>query len=389
MNSVVDKIHQATLKLLYPMSLEDTCTIIGKEAEKLAKADYCTLLLFQQGQFRRAYSSDPFLGQSKPRKNGINYQVFKKRQPMIMDLQSVKSSPVHTIAAKLGIKSMMSVPLSYRNQSWGVLSVHSKKENFFKEEHLSVLQLFSSLATLALRKTQLYDEAKSALQSRDLFISMAAHELRTPITTINGYAQLLYSKLSGANTSESRWVEELSWETVRLTQLVNELLEVERIKVGQLSYNLKECHLKEIIQRAIKDFRFTFPDHKIILTDQIKEGDDLVVGDFDKLLQVIINLLDNAAKFSSKELEINVILKSRFPDVVVTIKDKGSGIAKKDINGIFDKFYRADTHDREGMGLGLFLVKNIVKQHHGNINIHSKEGRGTKVEIKLPQKKHG
>lgn len=387
--TTLDKIHQATLKLLYPLSLEETCSIIGKETMRLAKGDFSTILLFQEGEFTRVYASHPIFYQSKPRKTGNNYKVFKTREPLIINLSQLKGIPVTSINKTLGVKSAISVPLSYRNQSWGVLSVMSKKENHFTQRELGTLEVFAALAALALRKTQLYEQTQKALESRDLFISMAAHELRTPLTTISGYTQLLHSKLSGANTSESRWVEELSWESFRLTQLVNELLEVERIKTGELNYTWKECSIKEIINRVIMDFRFTHPDYRIIVQDQLKDGHDVVIGDFNKLLQAIINLLDNAAKFSPSSRPLELIMKNKKTEVVLVVKDQGKGINKKDLKEVFEKFYRASGHDREGMGIGLFLVKNIIKQHKGDIVVRSKEGRGTQVEVRLPRIKHG
>lgn len=242
------------------------------------------------------------------------------------------------------------------------------------------------MASLAIRKTQLYDESKKALEVRDLFISMAAHELRTPITTISGYSQLLYSKLGGSASVESRWISDLAWETLRLTHLVNELLEVDRIKGGQFQYTFEECSLREIIRRAISDFHFIHPEHKVILEDKLNGG-DLVIGDFDKLLQLVINLLDNAAKFTPPEKEINLTLNFKSSYIIFTVKDQGHGITGKDLPQVFEKYYRGEVI-KEGMGIGLFLVKNIVNQHHGTINIFSKENRGTRVKIKLPMVKH-
>jgi len=139
--------------------------------------------------------------------------------------------------------------------------VLSLQDGYFTEKEVNILKLFSSVASLAVIKMRLLNETQKALETRDLFISMAAHEFRTPLTTISGYTQLLYTKLAGANTSESRWIEELIWETSRLTILVNELLAANRIKSGKLQYIWKECSLKEVISRAILAFRFT---HRII-----------------------------------------------------------------------------------------------------------------------------
>lgn len=385
METILEKIHKSGLKFLVPLSAEETYKLIVDEAMKLLKADYGHILLFYQGELQRVYASSPVFFKIKNRKRGFMYSVFKKRQAIILQVEQVAS--VHPRLKEINIKSMIGIPLFYRNQSIGVLGLLSTKENFFSEKDINTLKLFSPLASLAIRKTQLYDETKRALEARDLFISMAAHELRTPITTIHGYSQLLYSKFAGANTPESRWIEDLSWESLRLTYLVNELLEVNRIKTGQFEYRWRECSLKEVIKRSISDFRFTHPKHKIIFQDKA-DGKDAVIGDFNKLLQLVINLLDNAAKFSSSETEILVELESRGRYCHLSIKDQGKGIVKKDIHKIFEKFYQGTGHSKEGLGVGLFLVKNIVTQHHGTINIFSKENRGTRIKIKLPMVKH-
>ena len=216
---------------------------------------------------------------------------------------------------------------------------------------------------------------------------MAAHELRTPVTTISGYSQMLYSKFAGSDTPESRWITDLSWETQRPTHLINELLEIDRIKKGVLEYHFKEISIREVLRRAASDFKMNHPNHNIILDDNLKNGEDIIIGDFNKLLQMLINIFDNAAKFSRSGTDINIVLKSNKSHLKIIIKDKGKGISKKEIADIFDKYYRGKSEIKEGMGIGLFLVKNIIKQHHGDIQIFSKENIGTKVEIGLPTSK--
>lgn len=239
------------------------------------------------------------------------------------------------------------------------------------------------MATLAIRKTQAYDETQKALGARDLFISMAAHEFRTPLTTISGYIQLLQSKLSGANTSEARWTEELSWETSRLIILVNEFLQLHNIKSGQFRYHLKECSLKEIAERAIKITRFTHTHHKVILEDNLAGQRDTVIGDHDKLLQVVTNLIDNAAKFSPQGTNIIISLQLHSPYLILTVTDQGRGISKKDLPGIFESFYQGSAK-QGGMGLGLFIAKNIIRKHRGFIKIRTKKGAGASVDVILP-----
>lgn len=383
MEPILKKVYNASLKFLAPLTPEETYALIVKEALKLARADYGSVILYQDqaNQLEIVFTTLPLPPGIKPQPKVLPYEVFKRRKAMIIDVET--DQKLHPTIRKMGIKSILMIPLSYRGKPFGVLSIDSRERKHFSVAELNGMKLLGALASLAIRKTQLYDQSKKALEARDLFISMAAHELRTPLTTISGYTQLLLSKFTGSNGPESRWIQDLSWETLRLTKLVNELLEVERIKLGQLKYVWKECSLRMIINRALTDFKFTHPNHQIKFEDKLGETSDKVVGDFDKLMQAILNILDNAAKFSPEGSEVALILERSGLNLNLTIKDQGAGIPKKDLPQIYNRFYQGTNHTREGMGIGLFLVKDIIKQHHGAINVRSQKGKGTTVEFKF------
>lgn len=383
MNNILEKIYKIGLKFLVPLTIEENYALIVKEAMQLVKADYGSILMEQKGELRRTYASIPSLYKIESRKRGYMRMVFKTRKPMILTQGEI--TKVNRSFKKIAARSVIILPLSYRNKSLGVLTLLSVKDNYFTSSHLSTLKLFGPIASLAIIKTISFDETKKALEDRDLFISMAAHEFRTPLTTINGYIQLLYSKLSGANTSEARWVEELSWETTRLIMLVNELLEVHHIKSGKFRYQFKECSLMEVANRAIRESRFTHTHHQVVLEDKLGNHSDKIIGDHDKLLQVVTNLIDNAAKFSPQNTDIILSLRFQSPYLILSIRDQGHGISKKDLPEIFESFYKGSRNVKaSGMGLGLFIAKNIIKQHRGLISVRSKKDKGTKVEIKLP-----
>lgn len=388
MKDILEKINKAALKFLTPLTPQETYAIIVKEAIKLGNVEYGTIHLEQEGRLERVYASLPILYQIIPRKDGNTYKAFNERR-IIIDDNIDRLTKIHPQLKQLGIRQSIFIPLSYRNKSIGVFVISTRKKENFNTKEFDALKLFGSMATLAIRKAQLYSETIKALETRDLFIAMAAHELRTPITTIHGYTQLLQRRLSGKNVSESRWIKELSWETQRLILLVNELLEVNRIKEGQLRYVWKECSIKTILQRSIANLSFTHPDRKILLQDRINSSPDIVIGDSDKLIQVFNNILENAAKFSPSSTNIIVSLRVTARHFVVTVKDKGKGIDEQHLSKVFDGFYRKAKDTEQGMGLGLFLAKNIVKIHHGSTNIRSKLNKGTIVEVKLPKRTYG
>lgn len=392
MENVLEKINGAALRFLKPLNSEETYKVIVEEAVKLVGAEYGTILLEQNSELKRVYASWDKLYDVTPHKRANTYKTFVERKTRIMDVSELKMSSwrpsiAYQQLAKLGIKSMIFIPLSYKNESVGVLIINARYKFAVSPKYIKALTVLGSLASLAIRKTQLYTETKKALKTRDLFISMASHELRTPLTAINGYVQLLNTKLAGKNTVISKWVQQLMWETNRMTSLVKELLEINRIRSGELSYNLKEHHLTEIVNHAIDQFKIAYPNQHIKFTNQLAGASDIVIGDFEKLMQVMTNILDNAAKYSSAEKPITVLLKLQSTCLIIRVKDQGKGIDKKDLPRIFEDFYKGKGPHPDGMGLGLYLAKNIIEKHKGYINVRSRLNKGTTVTIKLPSRK--
>jgi signal transduction histidine kinase len=190
--------------------------------------------------------------------------------------------------------------------------------------------------------------------------------------------------MESGHPPDPEWSRQIKKGADRITGLVNEFLDVEQIKAGKLPVNLRECRLRTVVNQAIRDFRLGNSKREIIFEDEIGNNSDLIKGDYEKLLQVMNNLLENAAKFSSDGSEIRVKLKANDSRLIVRIKNKGRGIPKKEIASIFDKYYKGNKTNKDGMGLGLFLSKEIIEKHNGAINIFSKFNKGTTAEICLP-----
>jgi signal transduction histidine kinase len=381
--NILNKIYKSALKFSEPLTPDSTYKTIVDEAIKLVGGEQGSVVLDENGEFKKAYDSSREFFTSVPRKKGFAYKSFVTRKAIVVDSKDLIDSHPQLGDRRCAIF----IPLSYKNKSIGVLVVRSSKEHAFSQKELDILNLFGSMASLAIRKTQLYDETRKALETRDLFISMAAHELRTPLTSVSGYVQLLQNKLSQQNTPEKRWADQLSYETQRLSTLVNELLAVNRIKNGEFNYFLKECSLKDIINRTIDNFKFAYPNRKIIYKEALKNYSDLITGDPDKLLQAFSKLLENAADYSQTTQPVNIELKARKDCFMVSVKDRGKGIPQKELPFIFERFYRGENTNKEGMGLGLYLVKEIIINHHGTIKVSSQMNKGTTFEIKLPKLK--
>lgn len=384
MLSSLEKIHRSVSKFLYPLTLKEACAKIVEEAQLLVNAQFGSIFIEDPNNkktLRRIYSTLP-KPHLTPSKTGFTYQCFKTGKPLIKHRKDLGTSPIY---AHLNIQSNIFIPLISKSKPVGVLIVNSTKDTQFTFKELSLLKIFGSFATMTINKAQLFEDVKKQLELRDLFISMAAHELRTPLTTINGYIQLLSNKLPKDQSVESRWIYLLYRESQRLTALVNELLQVNRIKSGQLQYMFKECKVTEILNRAVENFRMIKPEREVMFSNLINKSEDIIIGDFDKLLQVVTNVIENADKYSSQNSTVEVKLYSLDDDVILKVKDNGIGISQKDLEKIFEGFYKVDKDSPEGMGLGLFITKSIIKQHRGEIEIVSKLNKGTSVIIKLPK----
>ena len=172
-----------------------------------------------------------------------------------------------------------------------------------------------------------------------------------------------------------------------MTILVKELLAVNQIKSGKIPYEWQECDLTELISRVETDCSFVYPHREIIFSIETGSIKNIIIGDFDKLLQVFNNVIENAVKFSDPSSKVYVTLRIKNPYYVFSVKDSGIGIDMEDLPQIFDMYFTCRSHTREGMGIGLFIVKDIVDQHKGVIKITTRVKKGTKVEIKLPRAK--
>lgn len=363
--------------------MEELLRVIVVEGLKLVDAKYGTIYLSNKKVLERVYSTIPENLQVKIQKTGYTYQAFKQKKFTVIASDDVQPSQREN--KDNDVKSLVVVPLCHRSSCIGVLSFDSNKDHFTDQE-IKMLTLYGAMATLALKQALTYQETHKAVEVRDLFISLTAHEFRTPLTTINGYAQLLRRKLTKDNSALSQWTDELNTEVKRLIEMTNELLEISRIKSGKIDYSFKETNVVEIVSAAANRFRFSYPSHE--LKEIIEPGSDFqIIGDADKLLQVFTNILENAGKFSqpSKSVTIGVTAKNKW--IVIEITDEGRGIAKEDQERIFQGFYKGlNTDESQGMGLGLYIAKSIVDAHQGKLKVSSKLQKGTKFSIYLPAK---
>jgi signal transduction histidine kinase len=234
------------------------------------------------------------------------------------------------------------------------------------------------------------DKIKEEEKRKEEFLKMVSHELKTPVTSIKGYVQLLLSLLKKQGEAEASnlplkpSLERINHQVSRLTRLISEILDLSRIRENQLELKKEEFNLNELVAETIQDINYTNTQHKIDLESEVQA---MVVADRDRIGQVIINLIINAIKYSPGSLNINVkIVKKASDKIKVIIKDYGIGISTENHKKIFKRFYRVGVKSEEtysGFGIGLYLANEIMERHNGEIEVKSKLGEGSEFSFIL------
>ena len=227
------------------------------------------------------------------------------------------------------------------------------------------------------------DDQKQAVKKKDEFISIASHELKTPLTTIKAYVQLL-DRAIGAEDPTRLYVERTLVQIRKLDNLIVDLLDLSKIESGKLKFNKKVFPFETTLSSAVEMIRQTYPDYHI--THRGK-ADIQLYGDEMRIEQVIINYLTNAVKYSPENKEIHIETDIG-PDgrLWVRVKDFGIGIRKDHQSNIFSKFYRVEeaANRFQGLGIGLYICAEIIRRHEGEYGVESEPGRGSEFYFSVP-----
>lgn len=228
-------------------------------------------------------------------------------------------------------------------------------------------------------------EEKKLEQDRDVFFAMTSHELKTPVTTLKILTQFLKQKFTTSGEGESlTYLNKMDKQVTRLTELINDLLDVTKIHAGKLEIHEKIFNLNELVRECVDDLQSVTTSHTFTLKEGIEQA---VLGDRDRIGQVITNLLTNAIKYSPKKTEILILTQEKDGKAIVSVQDRGIGIAKKYQQSIFKQFFRLHKNSDTtypGLGMGLFISYQIIQRHGGKIWVESEKGKGSTFYFSLP-----
>jgi PAS domain S-box-containing protein len=312
--------------------------------------------------------------------------------PQITDEMLVAAAPDSAaleLARAIGFSSVITVPLVARGQTFGVLTlVAAESKKNYGAGDVALAEELARRAAVAIDNAKLYQQAQEAIKARDQFLSVASHELRSPLTALRTNAQLIQRRVSATgqvSEKDHQALKMLVSQTRRLNDMVSAMLDLSRIETGQLSLNKAAVDICALTQQVVGEMRMMLEGRQLDLT---MPGRALIVdGDALRLQQVLLNLLHNADRYDPSGGEIKVVVQEIEGRACLSVIDRGIGIPGAAQARLFQHFYRApnaSTVHATGMGIGLYVVKEIVVLHGGEVSVDSQEGEGSTFTVCLP-----
>jgi PAS domain S-box-containing protein len=327
------------------------------------------------------------------------WQVVQSGEPLLvpevtdeMLVQTARDATHLALLRALGLSSLLYAPLVAGGRVLGVLALFmSGSARRFTDEDRAIAVEMARRASLTLENARLYREANDAVQARDEFLSIASHELRTPVTSISGVAQVALRAKEHGRLDDARLMralQQIMRGSQRLVSLTEDLLDVSRLQTGRFELRLEALDLAAFVVDLTERFGATLDEqHQLMLE---VDGDPRTVpADSARLEQVLANLLSNAVKYSPDGGTIVVAMRHVDTGVQITVRDEGIGLPPGTEDTIFQPFGRAPnaTHRQiQGLGLGLYISRQIVERHGGRIWAESAgDGRGMTMHVWLPR----
>ena len=404
----VNKISQALTKKL---SMEDLIPLVGQQVLDVFKAQiaYLALLDKETNIIHFPYVHGDNLSPMKLGE-GLTSQVILSGKPLLINEDVMGKYEHYGIEEKgTSAASYLGVPIPVGDEIIGVISVQSTVESGrFQDEDKELLSTIATHVGVAMHNAKLFEEAQlqqrhaeEANAAKSAFLSTVSHELRTPLTSVLGFAKIIRKRLlerlfpqipdtdEKMQKTKTQVIDNLNVvvsEGERLTGLINDVLDLAKIESGKLEWQEEVISIDQILNRASSATSSLFESKELEYIQDVEEDLPEFTGDPDKLIQVVINLISNAVKFTDNG---SVTCRARFESdqIVVSIIDTGLGITEDDQKMVFDKFKQVGdtlTDKPKGTGLGLPISKEIVEHHGGKIWVESKIGKGSVFSFSLP-----
>ena len=360
------------------------------------------VLVNEEGEiFRRVtrgYDQDEALPDKKKFSShtGLIGQVIQTQRPHYA--ANVHEEPNY-VTAHFNTHSQMTLPFINKQQLIGVIAIESDVIDKYSPLDVETAVRITNHAAAAIANAILYEKVNEANQAKSEFVSMVSHELKTPMTSLRGYTDLLLSGMTGElSEQQHNFLEIMAANIRRMSQQIQDLTDISRIETGQLHIELSPTSFVNVVNETMQTVKGLCDDKEIRIHLELPEELPLVMADKGRMVQVLTNLLSNACKYSPPDTDVTLSFMSRMvtsedsdearPMVWCQVKDSGYGISPTDLEKLFTKFFRSEDpniRQAKGTGLGLSITKGIIELHGGEIWVESKVGEGTSFQFTIPQ----
>lgn len=327
---------------------------------------------------------------------GLVSHVLETKKPYI-------SNNVHEeegyIPANYDTHSQMTLPLTSKQELVGIVVIESSELEAFDEEAAETAVRVTNHTSVAIANALLVEQVNEANHAKSEFVSMVSHELKTPMTSMRGYTDLLLSGMTGELSEQQKgFLETISLNIRRMNQQIQDLTDISRIETGKLHVNIASISIIEVVNETLQIIQGLADEKDIRLHLQLPEDLPMVLADKDRIAQVMTNLLSNACKYSPPNTDVELCFETKMmpngssetvmPMVICSVRDHGYGISEEDLQKLFTKFFRSEDpniRQAKGTGLGLSITKGIIELHKGEIWVESTVGEGTTFAFSVPQ----
>lgn len=323
--------------------------------------------------------------------NPLAREVLDGKIVNVPDVRHTKLLQYPDWAVQEGISSMLSAPLVGKNKTLGILRLYSEERNHFTMDDESFLGAIAAQGSIAIENAMAYQAIEDLDANKSNFVRMVTHELRSPVSVTRSLLRTITAGYAGEVTPQQRDIlERASRRTDYLQKLIDDLLDLAAGKMKETNHaDLEPVVLGEILQKVVNRFEVPAQEKQLSLEYHklVGDGDLLILAVPEDLDRVFNNLISNAVKYTLPEGNVTITLSQNKKEARVSVEDTGIGIPEGAMQHLFEEFYRAPNAkelEREGTGLGLTIVKDIVSRFNGQISMHSEPGNGTSFTVSFP-----
>jgi len=326
---------------------------------------------------------------------GLIGRVIASKEPHVTG--NVQEEPDYVVI-NFRTQSQITLPFINKQELIGVIAIESDQLDAFSPELMATAVRITNHAAIAIANAILYQKVNEANLAKSEFVSMVSHELKTPMTSMRGYTDLMLSGMTGDLTEQQRkFLETIAANIRRMGRQISDLTDISRIETGRLHMVMEPTAVVQVVNETLQTVQPLCQEKNIRLNLELPEDLPLVLADKNRLVQVLTNLLSNACKYSPPDTETRLAFEKRLmpdetgrdskPMVLCTIADQGYGISEEDQQKLFTKFFRsedANIRQSQGTGLGLSITKGIIELQGGAIWVESELGQGTTFRFTIP-----